>query len=87
MAALDTLCEWALHAADLLIERLTHAVRSLDQRQAVRFLTPPRHEIKLFPEQILAFSRKSMLMIQQDSEDEVIAPTQAKNSVLQIFAT
>lgn len=73
-AALDSLCEWSMHAANLLIERLIHATRSMPQQQAVRFLAPPRHEIRLSPGLILEFSRKSMLMIQQDSGDEVICP-------------
>lgn len=73
-AALDALCQCALHAADLLIERMVHAVRSLKQHQAVRFLAPPRHEVRLSPGLILEFSRRSMLMIQQDPGDEVIAP-------------
>lgn len=73
-AALDTLCEWSLHAADLVIERVVHAIRSMPRQQAVRFLAPPRHEIKLSPGLILEFSRKSMLMIQQDPGDEIAIP-------------
>ncbi|MDD1016863.1 hypothetical protein [Pseudomonas rubra] len=75
-SALDTLCDWALHGADLLVERMIHAVRSMPRQQAMRFLAPPRHEIKLSPGLILEFSRKSMLMIQQDQGDEIIPPGQ-----------
>lgn len=41
---------------------------------AAKFLTPPRHEISISPRLALAFDRKSMLMIQQDQGDEVLAP-------------
>lgn len=46
-----------------------------------------RHGITRDSPVALEFTRRSMLMIQQDPGDEVIAPTQTKNSFLQIFAT
>ncbi len=73
-AVLDTLCNWTMHPVEMLIERLIHAMRSMPRQQAVRFLAPPRHDIKLSPRLILEFSRKSMLIIQNDPGDEVRAP-------------
>jgi hypothetical protein len=63
---------WA--SADEVIDRLIHGIRALPRHQAVKFLTPPKHEVRLSPRLELAFSRKSMLMIQQDPGDEIRAP-------------
>ncbi|MEG1082611.1 MAG: hypothetical protein RSE44_29185, partial [Pseudomonas sp.] len=80
--ALDTLCDWAMHAADLLIERVVHAIRAMKRHQAARFLAPPKHEIKLSPGLILEFSRKSVLMIQQGPGDEVLRPASALDALI-----
>lgn len=70
--AAATLEGWA--DSDQLIDRLINGIRALPQRQAVKFLTPPKHVVRLSPRLELAFSRKSMLMIQQDPGDQIIAP-------------
>lgn len=74
--ALLELMEWAeveeqAEAMTLMIHRL----HELGRERATHFLTPPKlHNPQ--PSKIveLAFQRKSMLMIQQDPGDEVIAP-------------
>ena len=70
MRAVATLEGWA--DGGQVIDRMIHGIRALPQRQAVKFLTPPKHEVRLSPRLQLAFSRKSMLMIQQDPGDEII---------------
>jgi hypothetical protein len=71
--AVSMLEGWA--DTDQVIDRLIHGIRTLPQHQAVKFLTPPKHEVRLSPRLELAFSRKSMLMIQQDPGDEIRAPS------------
>lgn len=70
--AMSMLEGWA--GSHIVIDRMIHGVRALPQRQAVKFLMPPKHEVRISPRLELAFSRKSMLMIQQDPGDQVIAP-------------
>ena len=71
---LDKLCGWASRDAGRLIEALIHGIHSLGKQHAVKFLTPPQHQVRISPRLALAFSQKSMLMIQQDPGDEVISP-------------
>jgi hypothetical protein len=74
--ALQELMEWAsveeqAEAMTLMIHRL----HELGREKAVHFLTPPKlHNPR--PSRIveLAFERKSVLMIQQDPGDEILAP-------------
>lgn len=71
---LAAICGWADLNAGRLMEALIHGIRSLGEKHAAKFITPPRHQISISPRLALAFDRKSMLMIQQDPGDEVIAP-------------
>lgn len=65
---------WADLSAGRLMEVLIHGIHSLGERHAAKFLTPPQHQISISPRLALAFSQKSMLMIQQDPGDELITP-------------
>lgn len=71
---LGALGKWSSIEWSAVVDRLIHGIRALPRRQAVKFLTPPKHEVRLSPRLELAFSRKSMLMIQQDGGDEILAP-------------
>lgn len=71
---LRAICGWADASASQMIEALIHGIHALGRLHAAKFLTPPRHEINISPRLALAFDRKSMLMIQQDSGDEVFFP-------------
>lgn len=71
---LRAICGWVDATYSQIIEGLIHGIHALGRLHAVKFLTPPRHEISISPHQALAFDRKSMLMIQQDPGDEVITP-------------
>ena len=71
---LRTICGWAEATYGQTIEALIHGIHALSQLHAAKFLTPPRHEITISPRLALAFDRKSMLMIKQDSGDEIISP-------------
>lgn len=71
---LRAICGWADAAYGQMIEALIHGIHALGRLHAAKFLTPPRHQISLSPRLVLAFDRKSMLMLQQDPGDEVIAP-------------
>ncbi|MEW9678753.1 hypothetical protein [Pseudomonas sp. TE50-2] len=71
---LRSICGWADASASQMIEALIHGIHALGRLHAAKFLTPPRHEIRISPRLALAFDRKSMLMIQQDPGDELIAP-------------
>lgn len=66
---------WADVSAGRLMEGLIHGIRSLGEKHAAKFLTPPQHQISISPRLVLAFDRKSMLMIQQDPGDEIVSPT------------
>ncbi|QXI45102.1 hypothetical protein HU734_010190 [Pseudomonas wayambapalatensis] len=72
---LRAICGWAEASASQMIEALIHGVHALGRLHAAKFLTPPRHEISISPRLALAFDRKSMLMIQQDSGDEIVGPS------------
>ena len=71
---LRAICGWADATYSQLIEALIHGGHALGQLHAVRFLTPPRHEISISPRLALAFDRNSMLMIQQDPGDDLVYP-------------
>lgn len=71
---LRAICGWADATFNQMIEALIHGIHALGRLHAAKFLTPPRHEISISPRLALAFDRKSMLMIQQDPGDEVLAP-------------
>ncbi|MGE8045184.1 hypothetical protein ACQKO6_13345 [Pseudomonas monteilii] len=71
---LRAICGWVDATHGQMIEALVHGIHALGRMHAARFLTPPRHEITLSPRLVLAFDRKSMLMIQQDPGDELISP-------------
>ncbi|MCG8291922.1 hypothetical protein [Pseudomonas entomophila] len=73
---LRAICGWADASASQMIEALIHGILALGRLHASKFLTPPRHEINISPRLALAFDQRSMLMIQQDPGDEVIAPDQ-----------
>jgi hypothetical protein len=56
------------------ITLMIHHLHALGPQKSAPLLAPPRHVYEI-PENVsLAFHRKSMLMIQQDSGDEIIAP-------------
>ncbi|MGO0694230.1 hypothetical protein ACTORG_12125 [Pseudomonas guariconensis] len=71
---LRAICGWADATYSQMIEALIHGIHALGQLHATKFLTPPRHEIRISPRLALAFDRKSMLMIQQDPGEEIIHP-------------
>lgn len=74
---LRAICGWADATSSQMIEALIHGIHALGRLHAAKFLTPPRHQISLSPRLVLAFDRKSMLMLQQDPGDEVITPSSA----------
>ncbi|MCY1462207.1 hypothetical protein D9M71_799550 [compost metagenome] len=53
---------------------MIHRLHELGPQKSAPLLAPPRHVYEVSPNVSLAFHRKSMLMIQQDSGDEIIAP-------------
>ncbi len=57
-----------------MIEALIHGIHALSRLHAAKFLTPPRHKISISPRLAMAFDQKSMLMIQQDPGEQIIAP-------------
>ncbi|MEJ5903835.1 hypothetical protein V7V80_03970 [Pseudomonas kermanshahensis] len=71
---LRAICGWADATYSQMIEALIHGTHALGSMHAAKFLTPPRHEINISPRLAMAFDRKSLLMIQQDPGDEVLAP-------------
>ena len=72
---LRAICGWADATYSQMIEALVHGIHALGRLHAAKFLTPPRHEIRISPRLSLAFDRKSMLMIQQDPGDEILTPS------------
>lgn len=71
---LGAIGKWSSTEWSAVLGRLIHGIRALTQHQAMKFLTPPKHEVRLSARLELAFSRKSILMIQHDPGDEVIRP-------------
>ena len=73
--ALAELMEWAgIEEQGEALTLMIHHLHGLGRGGALPLLEIPRHEYR--PSRIVAleFQRKSMLMIQQDAGDEVIAP-------------
>ena len=56
------------------ITLMIHHLHQLGPRGALPLLTPPRHKYEVSHSVALEFSRRSMLMIQQDPGDEIVAP-------------
>ena len=71
---LRAICGWADATYSQMMEALIHGIHALGRMHAAKFLTPPRHKISISPRLALAFDRKSMLMIQQDPGEQIIAP-------------
>ncbi len=71
---LRAICGWADATYSQMMEALIHGIHALGRLHAAKFITPPRHEISISPRLALAFDRKSMLMLQQDPGDEILAP-------------
>ncbi|MGH8380843.1 hypothetical protein [Pseudomonas sp.] len=67
-----------MQSAALLIERLIHAIRSLKQHQAVKFLAPPQHEIKLSRCSDKEVLSAAMILIKISALAEKEAPPGAK---------
>jgi hypothetical protein len=68
------------------ITLMIHHLHALGPQKSAPLLAPPRHVYEI-PENVsLAFHRKSMLMIQQDSGDEVLMP-EIKPQSCQYLAT
>ncbi|MEG1041521.1 MAG: hypothetical protein RSE94_16530 [Pseudomonas sp.] len=73
--ALSDLMEWAgLEENGEAMTLMIHHLHALGRQRAVLFLQPPRHKYEVSQSVALEFSRKSMLIIQQDPGDEVLAP-------------
>ncbi len=53
---------------------MIHHLHSLGPSGSLLYLTPSRHEISVSKIVALEFHRKSLLMIQQDPDDEVQTP-------------
>ncbi|WP_409268340.1 hypothetical protein [Pseudomonas sp. KCJK9044] len=71
---LRAICGWADATYSQMVEAMIHGIHALGKLHAAKFLTPPRHEIRISPRLASAFERKSLLMIQQDPGDEVFLP-------------
>lgn len=56
------------------ITLMIHRLHELGPQKSSPLLTPPRYIYDVSPNVLLAFQRKSLLMIQQDPGDEVISP-------------
>lgn len=54
---------------------MLHHLHALGPEGSAPFLSSPRHEISISPNVALAFSRKSLLMLQADPGDEILAPS------------
>ncbi|MEW5666241.1 hypothetical protein AB1288_07885 [Pseudomonas putida] len=73
--ALQELMEWAgIEEQGEAMTLMIHHLHGLGPGGALPLLTPPRHKYEVSHSVALEFSRKSMLMIQQDQGDEIIAP-------------
>ena len=58
------------------ITLMIHHLHALGPQKCLPLLDPPRHVIEVSQNVSLAFHRKSLLIIQQDPGDEVVAPIQ-----------
>lgn len=73
--ALANLMEWSgITEQGEAMTLMIHHLHGLGPGGALPLLEIPRHEIRLSKIVALEFHRKSMLMLQQDAGDEVIAP-------------
>lgn len=53
---------------------MVHHLHALGPGDALPLLTPPRHKYEVSQSVALEFSRRSLLIIQQDPRSEVITP-------------
>ena len=75
--ALSELMAWSgIEEQGEAITLMIHHLHAMGPQKSAHLLTPPRHVIELSKNVSLAFHRKSLLMIQQDPGDEVVAPDQ-----------
>lgn len=79
--ALLELMEWAgIEEQGEAMTLMIHHLHGLGPGGALPLLTPPRHKYEVSQSVALEFSRRSMLMIQQDPGDEVIAPVTLRSA-------
>jgi hypothetical protein len=77
--ALAELMQWAeIEEQGEALTLMIHRLHELGPDRALPLLEVPRHEITVSPIVALAFERKSMLMIQQDPGDEIMAPNSGR---------
>jgi len=73
--ALLELMEWAgIEEQGEAMTLMIHHLHGLGPCGALPLLTPPRHKYEVSHSLALEFSRKSMLIIQQDPGDEIAIP-------------
>lgn len=73
--ALLELMEWAgIEEQGEALTLMIHHLHGLGPDGALPLLTPPRHKYEVSQSVALEFNRKSVLIIQQDPGDEVVAP-------------
>lgn len=73
--ALAELMEWhGIEEQGEAITLMIHPLHGLGPVGSAKFLAAPRHEINVSKIVALEFHRKSLLMIQRDPGDEVVAP-------------
>lgn len=73
--ALAELMQWAeIEEQGEALTLMIHHLHGLGPEKALALLEVPRHKYVPTQSVALAFERKSMLMVQQDMGDEVIAP-------------
>ena len=73
--ALLELMEWAgIEEQGEAMTLMIHHLHELGPGGSLPLLTPPRHKYEISHSLALEFSRKSMLMIQQDPGDEIAIP-------------
>lgn len=74
--ALAELMQWAgIEEQGEALTLMIHRLYELGPDRALPLLEVPRHEYVPTRSVALAFERKSMLMIQQDGDEEIIAPS------------
>ena len=73
--ALADLMEWSgITEQGEAMTLMIHHLHALGAGDALPLLPPPRHKYEISQSVALEFSRKSMLMIQQDPGDELLIP-------------
>jgi hypothetical protein len=55
---------------------MIHLLHGLGPGAALPLLTPPRHKYEVSKSVALEFNRRSLLIIQHDPEDQIVAPNQ-----------